>query len=647
MEFIFGKGDFIDEKRGQENCYLLTNGLGGYSSLTLAGSCTRNDHALLMASIQAPTGRVNLISKVEESLYIEENSYPLYAQDYVNLTKNVRGCHYLTQVIVDGLPTWTYQIKGVEVEKILVMKQGSNTLGIRYKITNEMKNQVSFSITPQMQFVPKGEMPEDRQIFVADEKQITSNGWTLFYETNGSVSFYEQKMTGDIYYKRDAADGRDALGRTIANHTICLEVAAGEQRVFEVVYSMEPVTNTVDELLEEDKIYRESLLQSAGLKHDVAKELVYRANQFLVKRDSTGEMSLMAGYPFFGDWGRDTMIALGGCCISTGQYEEAKSIFRSFMKYCHKGIMPNMFPETGEEPMYNTVDASLLFIGAVYEYYKKTEDSSFLKEAWPVMKDIIYWYKKGTDFHIFMDEDGLIQAGEGLEQVTWMDIRFEDILPTPRHGKPVEINAYWYSGLKIMEELAALCGHEGEEYGTLAELVKKSFLEKFWNEEQGCLKDVVSGEPADEQIRCNQIWALSQPYCMLDENQERQVLDKVYESLYTPYGLRTLDPADPQFQPVYQGGQFTRDMAYHQGTVWPFPMGAYYLAYLRVHGYDEASKERVKKQLKVMTAILAEGCVGQIPEVYDGEFPGSSKGCFAQGWSVGEVLRVYEALERM
>lgn len=647
MEFLFGKCDFIDEATGQENCYLLTNGLGGYSSLTLAGSCTRNDHALLMASVHAPTGRVHLISKVEENLYIEGDNYPLYTQDYANLTKNVRGCHYLNQAAVDGVPTWNYQVKGVEVEKVLVMKQGSNTLGVRYEIRNGMKTQISFLGTPQMQFVHKGAMLRRDQKFVTDEEKISSNGFTLFYKTNGNITIYEQNMTGDLYYKRDAVDGRDAVGRTVANHTIRLDIAAGEQKVLYVIYSTEAVTDTVEELLTQNQIYRDSLLESAGLKNEVAKQLVYSASQFLVKRDSTGEMSLMAGYPFFGDWGRDTMIAVVGCCISTGRYEEAKSIFRSFMKYCHKGIMPNMFPESGEEPSYNTVDASLLFIGGVYEYYKKTQDIFFLKEAWPVMKDIIYWYKKGTDFHIFMDEDGLIQAGADLEQVTWMDIRFEDILPTPRHGKPVEVNAYWYNDLKIMEELAVICGDQGAEYGTLAKQVKESFLEKFWSVTQGCLRDVVSGKPEDEQIRCNQIWAVSQPYCMLEEKQAKQVLDKVYERLYTPYGLRTLDPADPQFQPVYQGGQFDRDMSYHQGTVWPFPMGAYYLAYLKVNGYNEASRERVKKQLKIMSAILAEGCVGQLPEVYDGAFPGSSKGCFAQGWSVGEVLRVYEALEHM
>lgn len=308
--------------------------------------------------------------------------------------------------------------------------------------------------------------------------------------------------------------------------------------------------------------------------------------------------------------------------------------------------MPNMFPESGKEPMYNTVDASLLFIGAVYEYFRETSDKAFLLEVWECMEEMIDWYKKGTDFHICMDDDGLLLAGGALEQVTWMDIRYEDILPTPRHGKPVEINGWWYTALKAMEEFGRILGRDAAQYGELARQTKKSFCEKFWNEESGCLLDTVSGKDYDRQIRCNQIWAVSAPFSMLDEKKERSIVAKVYELLYTPYGLRTLSPDDTQFQPVYGGSLFARDMAYHQGTVWPFPLGAYYLAYLKVNRYSPEAKDRVRTQLKPMEACLREGCIGQIAEVYDGLIPGSSKGCFAQAWSVGELLRVYAALER-
>ena len=310
------------------------------------------------------------------------------------------------------------------------------------------------------------------------------------------------------------------------------------------------------------------------------------------------------------------------------------------------------------------MDAALLFIIAVYEYFARTSDKAFVISAWDVMKEIVERYAAGTDFQIGMDEDGLIHAGEGFDQVTWMDVRVGDILPTPRHGKPVEINAYWYNALCIMDffsgKLAGELPENDRDYAAMAEQTGKSFREKFWNEEAGCLKDVLSeekeapesagdgkGRPCpDSQIRCNQIWAVSLPFSLLDREREKQVVETVYRKLYTPLGLRTLSMDDPEFHPFYGGQMLERDLAYHQGTVWAFPLGGYYLAYLKVNDYSEEAKERVRAQLQSITAALREGCIGQLPEIYDGAEPVSSKGCFAQAWSVGELLRVYEALER-
>lgn len=313
--------------------------------------------------------------------------------------------------------------------------------------------------------------------------------------------------------------------------------------------------------------------------------------------------------------------------------------------------MPNLFPEGAKEPMYNTADASLLYILAVYGYYRRTGDRDFAAECGPVMEEIIRWYMKGTDFGIGMDEDGLITAGKDFDQVTWMDVRIGDILPTPRHGKPVEINAYWYNVLRIMEifqnDLRELRSWEPFNYGETANRVRRSFREKFWNEDAKCLKDVISGTAADCQVRCNQIWAVAQPFSVLTPKQERQVVETVFQKLYTPLGLRTLDPADPQFRPTYGGELLERDLAYHQGTVWPYPLGAYYLAWLKVNGSSERATAQVRRQLESTGAALREGCIGQLPEIYDGLNPAASRGCFAQAWSVGELLRVYEALERI
>ena len=270
-----------------------------------------------------------------------------------------------------------------------------------------------------------------------------------------------------------------------------------------------------------------------------------------------------------------------------------------------------------------------------------------MEEAWPVIERIVSAYQKGTHHSIGMDRDGLIFAGGGMDQVTWMDVCVQGILPTPRHGKPVEINAYWYNALCIMERLAGETGHDGSAYGKLAKKVKKSFVEKFYLEDRGYLRDVISGTGADEQLRCNQIWAVSMPFTMLSPEQERSVVDAVYRHLYTPCGLRTLSPEDPEYHPFYGGDQVKRDMAYHQGTTWVFPMGGYYLAYLKTRGNSPEAARTVREQLAALEPMLREGCVGQLPEIYDGEFPTDGKGCFAQAWSVGEMLRVYEALESM
>lgn len=292
------------------------------------------------------------------------------------------------------------------------------------------------------------------------------------------------------------------------------------------------------------------------------------------------------------------------------------------------------------------MDAALLFINCVYLYYQAAGDRAFVQEMYPVMERIIKAYREGTDYGIHMDEDGLIQSGEGLWQVTWMDVRVGDILPTPRHGKPVEINAYWYNALCIMDELAEAADKKAV-YTQLKEKVKASFVDKFWMDDKKCLKDLVSGTKADAQIRCNQIWAVSLTFTMLDPEKEQQVVETVFEKLYTPYGIRTLEQEDQEVHGLYQGEMEDRDMAYHQGTVWTFPLGAYYLAYLKVNQYSPEAKKIVREQLEVMEAAMREGCIGQLPEIYDGENPTRSKGCFAQAWSVGEILRVYEALEKL
>ena len=643
MKWIYGKQELKNLERGQENCYLLTNGLGGFSSMTMTGSVARNDHALLMACVQAPNHRYNMVHRLKESLCLGEEEIVLSSQEFADGYKE-EGCPYFSSFVFDDMPIWRFLVQGVEIRKEIAMKQGENTVAVRYSIRNRSRKPAELKIVPFYQFTAKGSEPELQQEFQYTESAVISNGMTLYFRTNGILSDTEE-IRENYFYSYDACDGRRETGLTKSGHMITKSVQPGEEKILKLVYSMENADQDADAIILEMQTYRKALEAKAGLHREMAKELVKSASQFVSRRESTNGRTILAGYPFFEDWGRDTMIALPGICISTGQYETAKEILRTFAVHERRGLMPNLFPEGGNEPLYNTVDAALLFINCVYLYYQAAGDKAFVREMYPVMERIIKAYREGTDYGIHMDEDGLIQSGEGLWQVTWMDVRIGDILPTPRHGKPVEINAYWYNALCIMDELA-----EAEEkkpaYTQLKEKVKASFVDKFWMNDRKCLKDLVSGTKADTQIRCNQIWAVSLPFTMLDDHKEHQVVETVFEKLYTPYGLRTLEQEDQEFHGLYQGKMEDRDMAYHQGTVWTFPLGAYYLAYLKVNQYSPEAKEIVREQLEVMEAAMREGCIGQLPEIYDGENPTRSKGCFAQAWSVGEILRVYEVLEK-
>ena len=567
---------------------------------------------------------------------------------------------------MEDTPVWRFLVDGVEIEKEAGLRQQENTVALRYRVINRSRKDMRLVVTPFYRFSPKGEDVEaDKNFSFVRENgcvsRITESDLSLYCMTDGSDREIPQQKEV-FYYAYDACDGRKAAGRAYACHRIGLDVPAGCEKTLSVLFTMDEkyagmlhdagkngnisVRALAEKVIGEVKTQRMELEKQARLQDETAQTLVKSAHQFISLRASTGGETILAGFPFFEDWGRDTMIALPGICLSTRRYADAASILRTFAQYERDGLMPNLFPEGKNDPMYNTVDAALLFINCVWLYWKATGEADFVREMLPVMERIIASYKKGTDYNIHMDRDGLIIAGSGLDQVTWMDVRVGDILPTPRHGKPVEINAYWYNALRIMSESAKIAEMDGEAYETLSDRVRTSFIREFWMEEKHCLRDVISGTAADNQIRCNQIWALSLPFTMLEKDMERQIMDTVFGKLYTPYGLRTLDPADPEFRPEYGGEVLKRDLAYHQGTVWVYPLGEYYLAYLRINGYSEDAKRYVRAQMEVLQSALREGCIGQLPEIYDGLEAVSSKGCFAQAWSVGELLRVYEALER-
>ncbi len=648
MKFIYGKQDLRLLERAQENCFLLTNGLGGYASLSAAFSVTRCDQGVLVGAKAAPNVRVSLVHRLSETLSIGERQVFLSSQGFAGRKAQEDGWKQLSSFVVEsGMPVWTYHVRGVQVVRRMAAADGKNAAAVVYSLENGTDEEVCLKVTPFMLMTPKGEARRTRARLFFDGRTVSAEALRVYIQTNGCLTKTKTNWQR-LSYPDDAKDGREASGLCGSCCEISLAAAAGESAELTCVFSMEDEAFCAQEMLAAQKKRMRALEEKSGLCDPVARQLALAADAYLSRKESTGGMTLLAGYPLFGDWGRDTMIALPGCALSAGRHEEAKSILKTFLAFEKNGLVPNLFPEGGQAPMYNTADAALLLINTIYLYMEKTGDKEFLQEAWPVMKRIIEAYRRGTEHGIRMDEDGLIMAGEGLDQVTWMDVRIGEILPTPRHGKPVEINAYWYSALRIMQEYAPRMGESAEGFGALAAQVKDAFVSKFYMEETGCLRDVLcGGAKAEAQIRCNQIWAVTQPFSMLTPEQERRIVDCVYAQLYTPCGLRTLSPDDPQYRGVYGGDQLSRDLAYHQGTAWVFPLGAFYLAYLKTRGNSARAAQRVRAMLEPVEAMLREGCAGQLPEIYEGNCPGESKGCFAQAWSVGEMLRVYEKLERI
>ena len=658
MRFERNSQNWNTIEQGEKDCFLLTNGLGGYSSLSVIGSLARGDQALLMSAQKAPNVRRHLISNLLETFSMDGTNYVLTSQRMMN-QPDLEGFRYLDSFSYDKIPTWTYRIGDVVISKRMVMVHGENTVALQYNIHSEQKHQCRLTLTPMLRFSPKKEeFCEKQQITVNIEQdnlyRIKGAEDVLYVAANAQMQEEPSHLFGPMYFSQDERDGREKQGRTVCTHSYISETETGEtQNDINVILSTKPYTyheGLFDELLHSRQAYEEALLKKAHLSSEIGRQLVLSADAYVVDRESTQGKSIIAGYPFFEDWGRDTMIALAGTTLVTGRLEECKSILQTFAKYEHHGLLPNLFPEGDVEPMYNSVDAPLLFINAVYEYIQTSKDNAFLQEVWDVLKRIMTAYETGTDYHIGMDSDCLIQAGADLEQLTWMDVRVGNHLPTPRHGKPVEINAYWYNDLEIMKQFALLQQDNelAQHYAELADKVKEAFLLKFWNEEENCLKDVLSENSEENQVRCNQVWVLSMPYTMLPKEKELCVLHKIKEELYTTAGLRTLSPRDNAFHDIYIGSMQERDRAYHQGTVWAFPLGAYYRAwtkYLRQDASDKTSvyKAELAEGIEAIRYWLEEGCLGQLAEIYDGAKPTVSRGCFAQAWSVGELLRaVYE-----
>lgn len=642
---------------GVQKEWVLTNGIGGYAGSSVTGAHARKHHGYLIASLHPPVERFVILSKINECLIRSSGKKDFTVEQYLagdGSTAYREGIEYLHSFTYDGLVHFTTKAPEFTMTKTLAFEHGKNTIAISYDIQNDGAA-ATLVLTPlfnyrvhhdastvdTLKFDTAYEQPEIRLV-PQQNKDITIRLFT----DDGTVVPCEEKYTTGMQLQKELDVESDALDDNYTPYQIEFPLDAGCRKKISIVctiedsYEKDAFATAAAEMARFD-----ALEKKAGYHDELAETLTIAADHFLTYRQSTGLMTVLAGLPWFTDWGRDTMIALTGLTLATGRYQDARDILTTFARYVHHGMVPNMFPDEGTAPLYNTADASMWYFYAVGKYLEYTgtpEDYAFVQETiYPKLKEIIAAYEHGTDFSIYMEEDGLIHAGSGLDQVTWMDVRVGDWVATPRHGKPVEINALWYHALCLMEEWATRFGEDGSHYAALAAHAKESFTKEFWNEKDGCLYDVVDGLEGDATLRPNQIYAVSLPHRMLDADKEKKIVDKVYEKLYAKTGLRSLSPDDKEYHPTYEGCLDKRDHAYHQGTSWGFLLGGFLTAYVHVYGTSKEVITRVDAMLDATREQFYHGCIGSIAEIFDGNEPHTSRGCYAQAWSVGEILRAY------
>jgi predicted glycogen debranching enzyme len=660
LTYKLGRGNFRTIEEGNEREWIIGNGIGGYSGHTIAGGGFRSFHAYLIAAMNPPAERYSVFTRTQEQVIVDGREYDLTSQQYVNFSKN--GQEYLQRFIFDSVPQYMYQIEDINVKKTIAMEYRHNTVVVCYEVSNGSKYS-KLNIVPLFNFRPAGATTEKSQLDF--DLKLSNNVLKLVPHTKKDMTISLFSSEGQFidravrptsmatpnylieenhYYEFDNRNGSLGLDNHYTPYDIQIELEPLEVKKFYIKCTVEELDEKDGfEIVEEYKKRADRLMKHSGYENTLALNLVKAADHFIVDRNSTGLKTVLAGFPWFMDWGRDTMIAFEGLTLCTKRFKDAREILESFVRYIRNGLVPNVFPDKGSEPGYNTVDASLWYIHAVYQYLKYTgdkEDYSFVEEKlYDKMEEIIKAYAEGTDFSIGMKEDGLVHAGNGLDQVTWMDVRVGDFVVTPRHGKPVEINALWYNALCIMRELSKYFNKEFSFYEEVSARVKKSFNERFWNEEKKCLFDVV--DENDDKVRPNQIWAVSLPFTMLDREKEKLIVNKVYQELYSTYGLKSLSFKDAGFKKKYIGKLFDRDCAYHMGTTWGYPIGAFISAYCKVHNHSAEAALRAKEMCEVFEDHMYDGCINGIAEIFDGDFTATSRGCFTQAWSVAEVLRAY------
>jgi predicted glycogen debranching enzyme len=650
--------------------WLVTNGIGGYASGTISGILTRRYHGLLVAALKPPVARTLLLAKLDEIVGYNGQSYDLSANRWADETISPQGYLNIESFSLEGTtPVWHFAFADGLLEKRIWMQQGENTTYIRYRYLRGSQP-ISLSLKALVNYRDHHGDTKGKSLFKIDinEKNLKIKAFTDAASLYLSAISPNPNQTHNfnwefnhIWYRNFALSVEKYRG---LNETEDHLLAATGNCILQpgdsltIVASTESNAQLDSKVSLQEKSNRErKLLDFWDFSHSIPstsqtldrnhwiKQLVLAADQFIVDRslpDNPKGKTIIAGYPWFTDWGRDTMIALPGLTIATGRYNIAKIILRTFARYVDRGMLPNVFPDAGETPHYNTVDATLWYFEAIRAYYEATKEREFLAELFPLLIDIIEWHLKGTRYNIQMDDDGLLYAGESGVQLTWMDAKVADWVVTPRIGKPIEVNALWYNALVCLNYFAAILDKSDSKYQKIAEKTRSHFS-RFWYQEGGYCYDVLdSPEGNDPSFRPNQIFAVSLPsmglgasLTPLQLSQQKMVIDKVAQKLLTSYGLRSLAREYINYTGIYGGNLLKRDASYHQGTTWSWLIGHFIQAHLRVYNNPELARSF----LLPMANHLQDGCIGNISEIFDGDVPFLPRGCFAQAWSVAEVLR--------
>jgi predicted glycogen debranching enzyme len=659
-EVEFGREVCGDLNTAEAREWLVTNGIGGFGSGTVAGSLTRRYHGLLIAALQPPLGRTQLVATLDETLHYAGSDYALFTQQWASGAIDPSGFRYIESFHLEGTtPIWIYALADALIEKRIWMRQDENTAFVQYALVRgsspvemDLKAWVNYRDFHSSTHAGDWRMKIEP---VQDGVKISAfDGAAPFYlRSSGAQSEPRHEWYYDCFQPREKERGLDDREDHLfaALFRAKLEVGATLTIVVttEANASLDGGRARTERAGHEAKLLRawwSKDTKSPDLAPPWLSQLVLAADQFIVKRNLPNQpdgRSIIAGYHWFGDWGRDAMIALPGLTLATGRPEIARQILLAFAYYMDGGMLPNNFPDAGGKPEYNTVDAALWFFEALRQYFAASQDIDTLQELFPVLAAIVGAHMKGTRYNIHVDAaDGLLYAGGPGVQLTWMDAKVGDWVVTPRTGKPVEINALWINALETLAGFARLLQKPSGDYESLAAQAKQSF-QKFWNAERGCCFDVIDspGIGKDASLRPNQIFAVSLPVTPLTAEQQKSIVNICAQHLLTSYGLRSLAPGEPAYKGHYVGGPRERDAAYHQGTAWGWLLGPFALAHFRVYN-DRAAALRFLEPLGRQIYTYGLGSLG---EIFDGDAPFIPRGCIAQAWTVGEVLRAWHAIQ--